>query len=61
MAGKLLYATDQQGNTVVFRPNPDEYEVVANNPLGEPSNSTPAVSEGQLYIRTAAHLFCIGH
>lgn len=61
MAGGLLYATDQQGNTVVFRPNSDKYEEVASNPLGEPSNSTPAVSEGQLYIRTTAHLFCIGH
>ena len=61
MAGGLLYATDQQGSTVVFRPNPDQYEEVANNPLGEPSNSTPAISKGHLYIRTAAHLFCIGH
>ena len=61
MAGGLLYATDQQGNTVVFRPNPDKYEEVAHNPLGEPSNSTPAVSDGELYIRTAGHLFCIGY
>ena len=61
MAGGLLYATDQQGRTMVFKPNPDKYEEVAVNPLEEPSNSTPAVSDGDLFIRTAGHIFCIGN
>ncbi|MCA9100374.1 MAG: PQQ-binding-like beta-propeller repeat protein [Planctomycetales bacterium] len=60
MANGLLYVTDQDGTTLVFRPNPTEYEEVARNPLGESSNSSPAVSDGQIFIRTATHLYCIG-
>jgi outer membrane protein assembly factor BamB len=60
MAGGLLYATDQDGTTLVFRPNPSEYEEVARNELGESSNSSPAVSDGEIFIRTFTHLYCIG-
>lgn len=60
MADRLLYVTDQDGATLVFRPNPSEYEEVARNELGEPSNSSPAVSDGQIFIRTFDHLYCIG-
>jgi outer membrane protein assembly factor BamB len=60
VAGGLCYVTDKNGTTVVFKPNPKEFEKVAFNELGEPSNSTPAISDGQIFIRTANHLFCIG-
>jgi outer membrane protein assembly factor BamB len=53
------YATNQEGETVVFKPTPNGFELVARNPLGSPSNSTPAVSDGELFIRTADYLFCI--
>jgi len=56
-----LYVTNQDGTTVVFKPNPDEFELVAANKLGEPSNSTPAISDGQIFIRTHKHLYCIEH
>jgi len=35
-------------------------EVVAENPLGEFSYSSPAIADGRLYIRGEKHLFCIG-
>jgi len=54
-----LYVTNQKGTTVVFAPNADEYEPLAENALGEPSNSTPAFSDGQIFIRTSGHLWCI--
>lgn len=60
MADGLLFVTSQQGATLVFKPNPEKYEEVAVNKLGEPSNSTPAVSDGDIFIRTSGHLFCIG-
>ncbi|MCH7729473.1 MAG: PQQ-binding-like beta-propeller repeat protein, partial [Planctomycetes bacterium] len=60
MAGGLLYATGQSGTTVVFKPNPEEYEEVARNSLGDGCNATPAISNGQLFIRGATHLYCIG-
>ncbi len=54
-----LYVTNQKGTTVVFAPNAEKYEPLAENPLGEPSNSTPAFSDGQIFIRTNGHLWCI--
>ena len=58
-AGGLLYATNQKGTTLVFKPNPRAYEQVAENKLGESTNATPAISDGQIFVRTAGHLFCI--
>lgn len=54
-----LYVTNQKGTTVVFAPNTEKFETLAENALGEPSNSTPAFSDGQIFIRTNGHLWCI--
>jgi hypothetical protein len=29
------------------------------NDLGEPSNVTPTISDGQIFFRTDRHLYCI--
>jgi hypothetical protein len=34
--------------------------VVAKNELGEETFASPAVSDGQIFIRGVDHLFCIG-
>ena len=57
-AGRL-YVTSQRGVTTVFRPNPEKFEQLAMNDLGEPSNATPAISDGQIFLRTDSHLYCI--
>ena len=44
---------------MVFKPNPTEFKAVAVNELGEPSNSTMAVSDGEIFIRSFEHLYCI--
>lgn len=54
-----LYATNQQGETVVAAAEP-QFKILARNPLGERSQSTPALSRGQIFIRTYGHLWCIG-
>lgn len=54
------YVTGQNGTTMVFRPNPEKFEKIAENKLGEHCNATPAVSNGQVFIRTFEHLYCIG-
>jgi outer membrane protein assembly factor BamB len=54
-----LYVTDQAGTTHVFAPNPARLELLAQNKLGEGSNSTPALSDGQIILRTFKHLYCI--
>ena len=59
LAAGRLYVTDQGGATVVFKPNPEKFELVSRNELGERSNSTPAISNGEIFIRTHKHLYCI--
>ena len=59
-AGGHAYVTDKKGRTTVFKPNPEKFEALATNELGEDSNSTPAISDGQIFIRTFKNLYCIG-
>jgi len=54
-----LYATGQKGVTRVFAPNPDQYEELAVNDLGEQTHATPAISDGEFFIRTWKRLYCI--
>ena len=55
-----IYVTSESGKVVVFAAG-DEYKVLAVNTLGEaPCRSSVAISDGQLFIRTAKSLYCIG-
>lgn len=60
-AGDHLYVIDQSATTHVFRPSPDKFELVSSNRLGpeEKSNSTPAFSDGEIFLRTRTGLYCI--
>ena len=58
-AGGLVYFLDDDGNMKVVRPG-EELEVVATNKLGEYCYASPAISQGQLFIRGDKHLYCIG-
>jgi outer membrane protein assembly factor BamB len=60
LAEDRLYVPTQNGSTVVFRPNPERFELLAENELDEPSNSTLAVSDGQIFLRTFQNLYCVG-
>lgn len=60
LAEDRIYATDQAGTTVVFRPNKAKYEELAKNTLGEPTNATPAVVDGSLVFRTSKHVIRVG-
>jgi len=54
----MLFASAQRPRSAhpirpfVFEANPEKFELVATNPLSEPSNSTPAISNGEVFIRT---------
>jgi outer membrane protein assembly factor BamB len=54
-----LYVTGQSGLTLVFAANPERFELLSRNDLDEGSNSTPAFSDGQIFLRTFSHLYCI--
>ena len=59
LAEGRVYTTNEEGLTTVFAAAP-EFEVLAENPLNDYTLSSPAVSQGQIFIRTAAHLYAIG-
>jgi outer membrane protein assembly factor BamB len=54
-----LYFVDDNGITWVVNAG-KTFEVLAKNPIGELSFSSPAFSNGQIFIRGEKHLFCIG-
>lgn len=56
-----LYVLMRDGSTIVFNASP-KYEVLSINRLAanEQSNSSPAISNGDIYLRTFGHLWCIG-
>ncbi|MEX0715305.1 MAG: PQQ-binding-like beta-propeller repeat protein [Planctomycetaceae bacterium] len=54
-----LYITDQRGTTIVLAAGP-KYELLAQNELKEHVNASPAISNGDIFIRTWKHLWCIG-
>jgi outer membrane protein assembly factor BamB len=58
-AAGRLYVTDQDGDTFVLAADPG-LEVLATNPLGERCMASPAIADGDVFIRTHQHLWCIG-
>jgi outer membrane protein assembly factor BamB len=58
LADGKCYTISQGGDCFVFRASP-KFELLAVNSLGERSNSSVAVSDGELFIRTHAALWCI--
>jgi outer membrane protein assembly factor BamB len=57
-AGKL-YVTDQHGDTFILAAQP-KFEQIRRNRLGEHTNASLAISDGEIFIRTDQHLWCIG-
>jgi len=59
LADGKLYATNEDGLTTVIKPLP-KFEVLAENDLKDYTLSSPAISDGQIFLRTAQYLYCIG-
>jgi outer membrane protein assembly factor BamB len=57
--GKIYVTSENEGLTSVYRAGP-KFELLAENPLHDYTLSSPAVSEGQIFIRTTGHLWAIG-
>ena len=58
LAGEKLYMVNQSGDAFVLRASP-KFELLAVNSLGEFTNSSFAHSDGELFLRTYNHLWCI--
>jgi outer membrane protein assembly factor BamB len=59
LADGKLYVTNEDGVTVVFKAGPT-FELLAENDLDDYSLSSPAISDGQIFIRTSKFLYAIG-
>ena len=59
LADGKIYVTNEDGLTSVFKAGP-AFELLAENSLGEYCLSSVAVSDGQLFLRTASALYAIG-
>ncbi len=68
LSGKNLIVTDMAGKTIVFRADPQKFELVAENQLGTEGFASAAISNGHLFLRVGqGHgpdrqetLYCIG-
>jgi len=56
--GKILL-TSEDGDTFVVKAGP-KHEVVGTNSVGEPVYASPAIAEGNIFIRGERNLYCIG-
>jgi outer membrane protein assembly factor BamB len=59
LADGKIYVTNEDGLTTVVAAGP-KFEVLAENPLNDYCLSSPAISDGKIFIRTAQFLYCIG-
>jgi outer membrane protein assembly factor BamB len=59
LADGKIYVTNEDGLTSVVKAGPT-FELLAENPLNDYCLSSPAVSDGQIFIRTTQYLYCIG-
>lgn len=57
-AGGLIYFLADDGVCRVVKAS-DQFELVASNALGEPTYASPALSQGQIFLRGDKHLYCI--
>ena len=59
LADGKIYVTNEDGVTAVVKAGP-QFQLLASNDLDEYTLSSPAVSEGQIFIRTESALYAIG-
>ena len=68
LVGDLLYATNEGGQTFVWRANPTSFKLVAKNQLGTEVFATSAFCDSRIYMRVMEHngaarqeiLYCLG-
>jgi outer membrane protein assembly factor BamB len=59
LADGKIYVTNEDAVTTVVKAGP-EFEILAQNSLEDYCLSSPAISDGQIFIRTGEYLYCIG-
>ncbi len=68
LADGNIYCSNERGTTFVFRADPKQFKLVAENQLGDEAFATPTICGSRIYLRVAAgsgegrqeFLYCIG-
>ena len=68
LVGENLFATNEAGQTFIFKASPTGFERVGENKLGDEAYATPAICDGRIYMRVVEHgdgqrqemLYCLG-
>ncbi|MCA9056043.1 MAG: PQQ-binding-like beta-propeller repeat protein [Planctomycetaceae bacterium] len=63
-----IYATNEGGETYVFRASPDKFELLGKHTLGDECFATPTICGSRIYMRAAVregdvrqeYLYCVG-
>jgi outer membrane protein assembly factor BamB len=58
--GKIYVTSENEGVTSVYKAGPT-FELISQNSLNDYCLSSPAMSDGQIFIRTTGHLWAIGN
>jgi outer membrane protein assembly factor BamB len=58
-AENRVYFLNDKGEMNVVKAGP-KFDLISKNDLGEKTYASPAISQGQLFLRGEKHLFCIG-
>lgn len=53
LAGGNIYWANELGTLYVFKPNPEKFELVAENRIGNDSFASPAICGGEIFLRVA--------
>ena len=59
LADGKLYVTNEEGLVTVLQAGP-EFKVLSENDMKDYTLSSPAISDGQLFLRTSGYLYCVG-
>lgn len=59
LADGRIYFLSEEGESAIINAKPP-FDVVARNSIDEKCQASYAVSQGQIFIRSASHLYCIG-
>jgi outer membrane protein assembly factor BamB len=59
LSEEKLYVVNHSGDTFVVRASP-KFELLATNSLGEHTDGSIAVSDGEIFLRTYENLWCLG-
>lgn len=68
LVGDKIFGTDESGRTCIWKADPNQFELIAENRLGSEAFATPAICGGRLYLRHAEQvdgqrqefLYCVG-